>query len=92
MAIFDKLSVRSRDEFEIAMVPQCSSYCMSQENGIGTQLQLVVQQWAQNVMVKEDIKAIKIASDLRKQVKNYILYVRVLIFISGLCVETRQKQ
>ena len=68
MAIFDKLAVRSRDEFEIAIVPQCSTYCMSQENGPGTQLQLVVQQWTQDVMTKEDVKPIKIASDLRKQV------------------------
>ena len=41
---------------------------MDQEHGPGTQLQLIVQQWAQNVVLKEDIKRIKIASDLRKQV------------------------
>ena len=70
MAIFEKLAVRSRDEFEIAMVPQCSSYCMSQENGVGTQLQLIVQQWTSEIMVKEDVKMIKIASDLRKQVNQ----------------------
>ena len=71
MAIFDKLNVRSRDEYEMAMVPQCSSYCMCQENGMGTQLQLVVQQWSQDVLVKEDVKPIKIASDLRKQVRLF---------------------
>ena len=69
MALFENLNLRARDEFEVGMVPQCSSYCMSQENGIGSQLQLVVQQWLQNVVVKEDVKQIKIASDLRKQVK-----------------------
>ena len=68
VAIFENFAVRAKDEFEIAMVPQCSSYCMSQENGDGSQLQLIVQQWSQNVVVKEDAKQIKIASDLRKQV------------------------
>ena len=68
MAIFDNFAVRTRDEFEIAMVPQCSSYCLSQESGSGSQLQILVQQWVKDVVVKEDTKRIKIASDLRKQV------------------------
>ena len=70
MALFKDLKVRTRDEFEFAMVPQCSSYCLQMENGVDAQIILVVQQWLNNVKVKEDWKKVKIASDLRKQVYN----------------------
>ena len=38
---------------------------------MNTELELVVNQWKDNVMVKEDKKRCKIASDVRKQVESY---------------------
>ena len=70
--MFKNLKVRTRDEYEFAVVPQCSSYCLQMENGSDAQIILVVQQWAGEIKVKEDWKKVKIASDLRKQV-NYPL-------------------
>ena len=66
--MFKNLQVRTRDEYEFAVVPQCSSYCIQMENRSDTQLILLVQQWKDDVKVKEDFKSVKIASDLRKQV------------------------
>lgn len=68
MAIFNKPAVKGRDDFYLALVCQCSSYCQQQEFGADSQLQLIISQWCDGIKIKEDVKDVKISSDVRKQV------------------------
>ena len=71
MATFDVSKMKPRDDFYINMVLQCSTYCQQQINGPNTSLELVVNQWSNGIMVKEDKKKVKIATDVKKQVECY---------------------
>ena len=68
IALFSKPAVKSRDDFFISLVCQCSTYCQQQEFGSDSQLQLIISQWTDGIKTKEDIKDIRISSDVRKQV------------------------
>ena len=67
-AIIDDFEVRPRDTFEFYMVPQCSTWCHTEQFGKDIQLEIICSQWVQGVKVKEDRKAIEIVSDIRKKI------------------------
>ena len=72
VAVFTKPAVKGRDDYYIAIVCQCSTYCQQQEFGADSQLQLIISQWCDGIKIKEDIKDVKISSDVRKQVRSAI--------------------
>lgn len=53
---------------------QCSTYCQQQEFGADSQLQLIISQWHEGIKIKEDVKDVKISSDVRKQVRLKLNY------------------
>ena len=68
VALFKKPKVRARDDYNMLMVFQCSTYCVMQDLGLDSILQLQITQWSNGIKIKEDTKVINISSDVRKQV------------------------